>query len=88
MPVTIVKQEGLPTKYKCDACEYQCGKLLTLQEHVRVVHEGRLFECDLCDYSVGSSNNLRIHKQSKHEGVRYPCGQEWMDIGKTYSESR
>jgi len=65
-------------RFHCDQCEYTTTRKLTLNEHIKVKHEGatpKSYPCDQCEKVFAGSFYLNIHIQSVHEGKKYFCEQ-------------
>ena len=52
-------------------CSYEGNQKVTLDMHVRSVHNHLWFKCGHCDYKASQKCNLVRHKQFKQEGRIY-----------------
>ena len=73
---TIMERRIKKTKQTAFPCG-QCSKIFTrketLNDHVKVKHEGIKFSCDMCDKSFASQSILLIHKKKVHKGKSQKC---------------
>ncbi|KAH8387699.1 hypothetical protein KR093_008946 [Drosophila rubida] len=71
--------KGVRNSFKCQQCGHCFAHNLTLQAHVRKVHEGskRPFQCDRCDKCYSFMGGLYTHIKEIHESSKrcYPCDQ-------------
>lgn len=71
------RKKGLANRYKCDQCQHKFGHKLTLEAHVRKVHEGekKAFRCQLCDKAYSFIGGLSTHIRDVHERKQdsYDC---------------
>lgn len=81
------RKKGLGNSFKCDQCQHKFGHKITLDAHIRKVHQGvkRCYKCELCDKSYSFVGGLSTHIKSFHE--RKEDGYECHVIGcdKKYS---
>ncbi|XP_065363297.1 zinc finger protein 729 [Calliphora vicina] len=81
------RKKGLANRYKCDQCQHKFGHKLTLEAHVRKVHEGqkKAFRCQLCDKAYSFVGGLSTHIRDVHERKQdsYDCSVSGCD--KKYS---
>ena len=62
--------------FKCDQCSYEGNQKITLNMHVRSVHNELWFKCEDCNFKASQKSNLKTHIQIHHEGmVYYKCDQ-------------
>ena len=62
------KHEGI--KYPCHICNKQINSRASLQNHIKVVHEGlRVHECKYCNKLFGKKDNLKVHMTSCHKQI-------------------
>ena len=60
--------------YTCDQCGKITSRLMSLQNHIKAVHQKiRKFSCKECDKSFAYHNSFNNHVNSAHRGVSYPC---------------
>ena len=57
----------------CDKCTYSTHFEKNLVYHIRVRHEGIIYECEKCSYSGSTKSHLRAHIDFKHNGIRPKC---------------
>ncbi|KAM7346817.1 uncharacterized protein ACRADG_006589 [Cochliomyia hominivorax] len=71
------RKKGLANRYKCDQCQHKFGHKLTLDAHVRKIHEGqkKAFKCQLCDKAYSFIGGLSTHIKDVHERKQdsYDC---------------
>ncbi|XP_046801707.1 zinc finger protein 260 [Lucilia cuprina] len=71
------RKKGLANRYKCDQCQHKFGHKLTLEAHIRKVHEGqkKAFKCQLCDKAYSFVGGLSTHIRDVHERKQdsYDC---------------
>ena len=60
-------------KLQCKICPYIAPRIVRLQRHMIVTHQGMRLVCTICEYTATESSNLKKHIQSVHEGLRYTC---------------
>ena len=58
---------------QCQICPYIAPRILRLQRHMIVTHQGLRLVCTICEYTSTESSNLKQHMQRVHEGLRYTC---------------
>lgn len=63
------RKKGLANRYKCEQCQHKFGHKITLEAHVRKVHEGekKAFKCQLCDKAYSFIGGLSTHIRDVHE---------------------
>ncbi|KAH8275990.1 hypothetical protein KR018_000897 [Drosophila ironensis] len=79
----IAKKKGRPpgrktrNNLKCSLCQHSFGQQLTLDAHVRKVHEGkkRPFQCDQCEKTYSFMGGLYTHIREVHvpQERRHTC---------------
>ncbi|XP_034118284.1 zinc finger protein 93 [Drosophila albomicans] len=71
------RYKGLKNSFKCQQCGHCFAHNLTLQAHIRKVHEGskRPFQCDRCDKCYSFMGGLYTHIKEIHGSQKrsYPC---------------
>lgn len=71
------RKKGLANRYKCDQCQHKFGHKLTLEAHIRKVHEGqkKAFKCQMCDKAYSFIGGLSTHIRDVHERKQdtYDC---------------
>ena len=55
--------------FKCDQCSYEGNQKITLNMHVRSVHNELWFKCEDCNFKASQKSNLKTHIQIQHEGM-------------------
>ncbi|TDG40285.1 hypothetical protein AWZ03_013294 [Drosophila navojoa] len=68
MPSTKRRSKGLKNSFKCGQCGHSFAHNLTLDAHIRKVHEGskRPFQCDRCDKAYSFMGGLYTHIKEIH----------------------
>ncbi|XP_061389548.1 zinc finger protein 286A [Musca vetustissima] len=63
------RKKGLTNSYKCEQCNRRFGHKITLDAHVRKIHQGekRAYKCELCDKSYSFMGGLTTHMRETHE---------------------
>ncbi|XP_075158030.1 uncharacterized protein LOC142231300 [Haematobia irritans] len=63
------RKKGLTNQYKCEMCSRRFAHKITLDAHVRKVHQGekRAYKCELCDKSYSFMGGLSTHMRETHE---------------------
>ncbi|CAH8863263.1 unnamed protein product, partial [Trichobilharzia szidati] len=51
----------------CEQCDREFTRKSHLKEHIRVKHEGKLYECVTCHKQLKTYKGLQIHRKL-HEG--------------------
>ena len=72
-----------PGKFKCVKCVYTCSSKPTLDNHVKIVHEGMVsfkaihgkrniatFQCEECKSTFHTNSKLNRHKKTEHLGEK------------------
>uniref|UniRef100_A0A1A9W1W9 Protein krueppel n=1 Tax=Glossina brevipalpis TaxID=37001 RepID=A0A1A9W1W9_9MUSC len=61
--------KGLKNIYKCQQCNHSFAHKITLDAHVRKIHEGQKqpFKCDRCDKAYTFAGGLYTHIKEYHE---------------------
>uniref|UniRef100_W8BVA0 Zinc finger protein 180 n=1 Tax=Ceratitis capitata TaxID=7213 RepID=W8BVA0_CERCA len=71
------RNKGTKNNFKCEQCSHSFAHKITLDAHIRKVHEGikRPFQCDRCDKSYSFFGGLYTHIKEIHDAeVRsYAC---------------
>lgn len=71
------RKKGLANRYKCDQCQHKFGHKLTLEAHIRKIHEGqkKAFKCQMCDKAYSFIGGLSTHIRDVHERKQdsYDC---------------
>lgn len=62
-------------KYKCIKCSRVYSTKFTLKQHVRTVHEGKLYECtfDKCKKRFKAYQSLKEHHLIHQNAFKYTC---------------
>ncbi|XP_067642138.1 zinc finger protein 260-like [Eurosta solidaginis] len=85
------RNRGTKNSLKCDQCGKRFSHKITLDGHIRQVHEGckRPFKCDRCENSYALLGGLYTHIKEIHEAeVRsYTCSIDGCDLKYTNSKS-
>lgn len=63
------RKKGLTNSYKCEQCNRRFGHKITLDAHIRKIHQGekRAYKCELCDKSYSFMGGLTTHMRETHE---------------------
>uniref|UniRef100_A0A1I8NZV4 Protein krueppel n=1 Tax=Stomoxys calcitrans TaxID=35570 RepID=A0A1I8NZV4_STOCA len=63
------RKKGLTNSHKCDQCNRRFAHKVTLDAHVRKIHQGekRAYKCELCDKSYSFMGGLSTHMRETHE---------------------
>lgn len=63
------RKKGLTNSYKCEQCNRRFGHKITLDAHIRKIHEGekKAYKCELCDKSYSFMGGLSTHMRETHE---------------------
>ena len=59
--------------FKCDICAKVYTQKVTLELHIKFVHNKEQVSCGQCDMKFSSRSSLLYHKKFKHEGRTFPC---------------
>ena len=61
-------------KFSCQFCQKSFNVKRYLDDHIRITHEGNIFECDNCGKKFTHLRTLTTHKKAFHEGIKdYVC---------------
>ena len=52
--------------YDCRKCQKRFARKFTLDEHIKSVHQGRIFNCYFCPRSYKCKKALAKHRENKH----------------------
>ena len=61
--------------YKCDGCETVFRHKISLTDHQKTAHSGKVLFCYHCDFQTTQRRLLKIHRQFNNEGVEHSCNQ-------------
>ena len=53
--------------HSCHLCDFKVDKIIRLQDHIKIVHEGLKLFCAICNKTFRSSDSLKHHVDSIHE---------------------
>ena len=66
MKKTKTRQSGKAKLYKCDKCDQNCIKVLTLKKYNNTVHTHKSFTYEKCHNIFSSEDLLHLNIQERH----------------------
>ncbi|KAL9873644.1 uncharacterized protein ACN2A1_013927 [Glossina fuscipes fuscipes] len=79
--------KGLKNIYKCQQCNHSFAHKITLDAHVRKIHEGQKqpFKCDRCDKAYTFAGGLYTHIKEYHENESRAFRCDYPDCDRVYT---
>ena len=59
----------------CEQCDYYSLSKISMKRHIKVKHEGLVFNCHQCDFVSTRKETLRSHTSFAHDGEVFRCEQ-------------
>ncbi|GJQ84223.1 hypothetical protein Trydic_g2891 [Trypoxylus dichotomus] len=61
LPPVVTREGNMYTCLLCEGDETVCGEAKAIMQHVKVVHDARLYICDVCGEDFRKRNELSMH---------------------------
>ncbi len=58
--------------HTCNVCDLGFMRRFSLEDHVAIVHEGKVFKCELCDYESTSRGKFQCHQKTHNMSTDDP----------------
>ena len=68
-------EEMSHNRIDCEQCDYYSLSKISMKRHIKVKHEGLVFNCHQCDFVSTRKETLRSHTSFAHDGEVFRCEQ-------------